>query len=197
MTKLLVTDVETTGVIPRGMTFEHPQMPRMVQIACVLLDNGVERAAVSLIVRPDVAIPEGASNVHGITPPIADEFGVTQRTAVSMFLRLLRSADIVCAFNASFDLAVIRGAAHREGVPWVEKPVRCAMVAATPICMMPPTAKMLAAGFNKPKPPKLEEAYEHLTGKKMVGAHDALVDVRACIEVHAKLDLLGCWRAAA
>lgn len=193
--RALFTDCETTGVIPRDMTFEHPSMPRMVQLACVLLDGDHERAAVSLIIRPDVAIPVGASNVHGITHPIADEFGVTQKTAVSMFLRLARSADVVVAFNAAFDLAIIRGSAHREGIPWVEKPVRCTMLAATPIVNLPPTDRMVAAGFLKPKPPKLEEAYEHLCGKKLLGAHDALVDVRACIEVHDALGRLGVWKS--
>lgn len=46
---------------------------------------------------------------------------------------------------------------------------------------------MLAAGFTKPKPPKLEECIRHFFDEALEGAHDALVDVRACARVHRHL----------
>lgn len=199
MPRLLFTDTETTGVPARGCDqFDHPNLPRIVQLACVLLDHdGAERAAVSLVIRPDVDIPVGASNVHGITMDIAADFGVAEKAAAGMFLRLCQKADIVVAHNAPFDLLMLRGAVHRAGASWIEKPVRCTMTAATPILMMPPTARMVAAGFNKPKPPKLEEAFEHLMGRKMENAHNAMADVLACVAVYRKLEALGVFKEAA
>lgn len=194
--RALVIDTETTSVIPRGMDPTHADMPRIVQFAAILRDSDKrERAAVSLVVVPDVRIPEAASNIHGITHTIADEFGVAERGVVGIFLRLLQKADIVICHHAAFDLAVMRGACHRAGATWIEKPTRCTMVASTNVVMLPPTPAMVRAGFDKFKPPKLEEAYEHLTGKKMAGAHDALVDVLACIEVYDALCRLGVWPA--
>jgi DNA polymerase-3 subunit epsilon len=46
---------------------------------------------------------------------------------------------------------------------------------------------MLAAGFNKPKPPKLSECIQFFFNEELVGAHDALVDVRACVRVFRHL----------
>jgi DNA polymerase-3 subunit epsilon len=49
---------------------------------------------------------------------------------------------------------------------------------------IPPTDRMAAAGFTQHKSPSLAEAYKHFTGKDLVGAHDALVDVLATIEIY-------------
>ena len=60
----------------------------------------------------------------------------------------------------------------------------CTMQMATPILNLPPTEKMLRAGFNKPKPPNLSECCAYFFDKELEGAHDALVDVRACKDVY-------------
>ena len=54
----------------------------------------------------------------------------------------------------------------------------------TPICKMPPTPKMLAAGFDKFKMPKLIEAHQHLFGEGFDKAHDAMADVMACKRIY-------------
>lgn len=48
-------------------------------------------------------------------------------------------------------------------------------------------ARMLAAGISKPKAPKLAECVKHFFGEDLAGAHDALVDVRACARVFFRL----------
>jgi len=58
------------------------------------------------------------------------------------------------------------------------------MTAAAPIVNIPPTPKMLAAGFNKPKSPKLEECIKHFFGEELPGAHDAMIDVIACRRIY-------------
>ena len=47
-----------------------------------------------------------------------------------------------------------------------------------------PTERMRAAGRNHPKTPNLGEAYQHFTGNALDGAHDAMVDVNACIAIY-------------
>jgi DNA polymerase III epsilon subunit-like protein len=62
------------------------------------------------------------------------------------------------------------------------------MHAATPVC------KILHA---KPrhdqdyKWPKLSEAYRYFFGRALEGAHDALVDVKACRDVYFEMKRLG------
>jgi len=43
---------------------------------------------------------------------------------------------------------------------------------------------MIAAGRTNFKNPNLGEAYKFFTGKDLEGAHNAMVDVKACIEVY-------------
>ena len=59
--------------------------------------------------------------------------------------------------------------------------------AAKQIVNLPPTRKMLDWGFNGPKPPKLEECMKHFFGEEFPGAHDAMVDTRACARVYWRL----------
>ena len=59
----------------------------------------------------------------------------------------------------------------------------CTMRGATHLVDLPPTPRMIAAGFNKPKPPKLAECVRAFFSEDLDGAHDALVDVRACARV--------------
>ena len=59
------------------------------------------------------------------------------------------------------------------------------MTMASDIMKLPPTAKMVAAGFLKNKPPNLTEAYKHFVDPAgFQGAHGALADARACALVH-------------
>jgi DNA polymerase III subunit epsilon len=43
---------------------------------------------------------------------------------------------------------------------------------------------MRAAGFFKHKSANLAEAYKHFTGLDLQGAHNAMVDVSACMTVY-------------
>lgn len=50
-----------------------------------------------------------------------------------------------------------------------------------------PTEKMIARGIMQPKPPKLAECIQHFFGEALPGAHDALVDARACGRIYFHL----------
>ncbi len=49
---------------------------------------------------------------------------------------------------------------------------------------LPPTEKMLKAGFKKNKSANLREAYEFFTGQQLVDAHSAMADAQACLTVY-------------
>lgn len=194
---ILFWDTETTGFFDDRLPVDHAAQPYIVQLAAQLCeDDGRPVAGFSLIVDPGigdgVSIPERASLVHGITDERAVRLGCSADFALSAFTHLYQRADMVCAHNAKFDKGVTETAISRHygRVMPLRKPVFCTMEAASPIINLPPTERMRAAGFNKPKPPKLEECIRHFFGEELDGAHDALVDVIACRRVFFHLKTL-------
>lgn len=185
---ILFLDTETTGLIQPALPEDHPSQPHLVQLGLVLADeSGAEWATVELIVRPeDYVIPDGAARVHGITTALALAAGVPLMIAVAAFTNLRAIATSLVAHNMPFDDLVMRAAIARTGrKPASPGPSQktCTMELAAPVCALPPTARMKAAGYDRCKPPSLMEAHEHLLGEKFQGAHGALADARACMRV--------------
>lgn len=186
---IFIYDTETTGLQKKWLPAEHIDQPDLVQLGVLLIsETGREVCSADLIVKPNGwTVPEGAARVHGITTEIAQECGVPLATVLSVWANLRAVASEVVAFNEEFDSFIMRTAFHRYG----RKPshlgpnkVTCAMKLASDIMKLPPTAKMVAAGFDKHKPPNLQEAYKHFINPKgFEGAHSAVVDCRATAEV--------------
>lgn len=189
---ILFFDTETTGLPDKGLPRDHPAQPHIVQLAALLMnDEGDEVASLNVIVEPaGYTIPVAASNVHGITTEIAQACGIPLSAAMWPFVHLGCRASMFVAHNAPFDVEMIEIEMTR--MPARNYPTRpaktfCTMEASAPIVNLPPTPKMVAAGINKPKAPKLTEAYRHFFGEDLVGAHDALADVRACARIYFHL----------
>lgn len=193
---ILFFDTETTGFFRDRLPVDHPDQPYIVQIAAQLCEeSGKPIAGFSTIVDPGIgtiSIPASASAVHGITDEVAAQFGVSLEFALAAFTHLYQRADLVCAHNIKFDKGVMETAIarHSKKVMPFRKPLFCTMEAATPVLNLPPTERMLAAGFNKPKPPKLEECIKHFFNEDMTDAHDAMVDLAACRRVYLHLKAL-------
>lgn len=193
----LFFDTETTGFFKDWLPVDDSDQPHIVQLAAQLCeDDGTPVSSFSFIIDPGVnegvSIPDQASNVHGITNERAFKFGISPELALSAFGHLYQRCDLVCAHNIKFDKAVMETAIarHHKQVKSLAKPLFCTMEAASPIVNLPPTDKMIAAGFNKPKPPKLEECIQHFFNEDLAGAHDAMVDVEACRRVYLHLKSL-------
>jgi len=186
---IIFFDTETTGLPDKRADIGAKHQPHVVQLAALLTDDdGTERASLSLIVNPGVPIPEGAARVHGITDDVATRFGIHPKLAAVAFRGLAAKANLLVAHNIEFDLFLMATLFERQELEAALPEERfCTMEASAPIMNLPPTDRMIAAGFNKPKAPRLEEAYRHFFGLDLVGAHDALVDVRACAEVFFEL----------
>jgi DNA polymerase-3 subunit epsilon len=190
---ILFFDTETTGFFHDRLPVDHPDQPYIVQLAAELCDDsGNSVSSFSLIIDNGVEIPTQASSVHGITTERAVQFGVSAAAALSLFTRLYQRSDVVVAHNIKFDRGVVETAIarHYDRIMPLRKPLYCTMEAASPIVNLPPTERMLAAGFTKPKPPKLEECIKHFFDEALDGAHDAMVDVAACRRVYFHLKSL-------
>lgn len=193
MTYILFYDTETSGLVHKDLPPDHPSQPHLVQLGLVLADQGGrELAAVELIIKPNgFEIPKQASDVHGITTDLALAVGVPLMTALSVYCQLRAIADEMVAYNLPFDELLMAAAISRSGrKPSHPGPNKrtCAMHLATPIVNLPPTPRMVAAGFGgKPKTPNLTEAHQFFFGKAFEGAHGALSDCRATLRVYYEI----------
>lgn len=191
-------DVETTGLPDWKAPSDARTQPHLVQLAMTLADDaGRERACANLIIRPDGwEIPPEIAAIHGIDQSAALAFGIEERTAAELFMIWSEMATVRVAHNISFDdrlmrIALLRAGFKREEIETIERrPSFCTMQKSIHIVNLPPTEKMIAAGFNKPKPPKLSEAIKHFFNEDLTGAHDAIVDVRACARLYLHLQTL-------
>lgn len=196
MSLILAYDTETTGLPNWGAPSEDASQPHIVQLAAILIeeDTREELEVLNVIVKPDGwTIPAEVAAIHGITHERALAEGIPEDEALERFMalwqRCCEAGGGRLAHNESFDMRILRIALMRyvgqeQADAWKAGPAICTQTASTPICKLPPTAKMIAARRNHPKSPNLAEAYEFFTGQKLEGAHDALVDVTACIAVH-------------
>lgn len=192
MNLALFYDTETTGLPLFKEPSEHPSQPHLVQLGARLVDLDTRDivSTLDVVIRPDGwTIPDEVSDIHGITTEKALSVGVPEPLALRMLLEMWEPCSERIGHNESFDARLIRIAQHRFGLAeseleaWKTGPAQCTQIMATPILKLPPTEKMLKAGFNKHKSANLGEAYEFFTGRKLENAHSALADVDACMAV--------------
>nr|WP_236571189.1 exonuclease domain-containing protein [Microbacterium hydrocarbonoxydans] len=108
-----VFDLETTGV--------DVETDRIVSAHVGLLDGeGREIVSKTWLVDPGVAIPEGATAIHGITTEHARQNGRPTVFAVAEIVAALRSLLMqgvpVVAYNASYDFSLLAQEARRCGI---------------------------------------------------------------------------------
>jgi DNA polymerase-3 subunit epsilon len=105
---VLAFDVETTGL--------DPVTARIVTATVVTIDPRSDRVIpVEIMVNPGVDIPEEAAAIHGVTTKMASEKGAAPKDSVALILSLIITPGLpVVAYNASYDLTVLRYEAARH-----------------------------------------------------------------------------------
>lgn len=156
---LIVFDCETTGVdIARD---------RVVQIAAVKMLPGGQTVTGNKRLNPTIPIPDSASAVHGITDADVADCPTFQDRA-AYFYNLFTGCDLAGFNSNSFDIPLLANEFARAGYHLDLSQVRCI------------DACSIFHAFEKRD---LAAAYEFYCGKTIEGAHDALVDVQATVEV--------------
>lgn len=185
---ILFFDTETTGLVKFGQPLKS--QPHMAQLGAALYDfDGTERGALSCIISPDGwVMPEEVAKIHGLSQDVCLRAGLHLKRALALLTGFMQSAELLVAHNINFDLTVLQAALTRVGyseatlLAWTEMMARmeshCTMDAATNVCRLP---KARGQGY---KWPKLSEAYKFFFDEELLGAHDALVDVRACARIY-------------
>lgn len=119
---IAVFDTETTGI--------DTAHARIVSASIALLGgNGEVRERYDWLIDPGVEIPEAAARVHGITTEVARASGVNAaigvRQIVDQLGEMIERGFSIVAYNAPFDLNLLRAEAarHRIEWSWVPSPV--------------------------------------------------------------------------
>lgn len=194
MTILLAYDTETTGLPLWNQPSEHPDQPRIVQLAAELFDDETGRTlhVINHIIKPEGwTIPADVAAIHGISTDMAMAHGLPMGVILPLFMNLWKRSSVRLAHNESFDMRMVRieimrdpGFSPNAADAWKSGAAYCTQAKSTPILNLPPTPKMLAVERKHAKSANLGEAYQFFTGKKLEGAHRADVDVAACKAVY-------------
>lgn len=181
----LVFDTETTG-LPKN--YKAPitdvdNWPRVIQLAWALYDTNRTLVAERVdLIQPDgwkmptdtFWIENGFSQAQSIAE------GIPIRDALQTFLQEIERTTHLIAHNLSYDHPVLGAECIRAQLQSKNKPKHyCTKEIATDFCAIPGNY-----GF---KWPKLSELHIKLFGDDFEGAHDAMVDVKACARCYFEL----------
>lgn len=161
-------DVETTGL--------SPQEDYIIQLAMVKFDAKTFQIVDTRMwyIEPIHAytITPGAFDAHGLTKEFLKQNGVCIKDIASEIIDFVKDSDYLTYNGNSFDVKFICKDLELVGFQF------------------PLEDKVFYDAFSIYKiyhPSTLSAVYKNLTGKDLEGAHDALADVKATIEVFKAL----------
>lgn len=158
--EIVFFDIESTGL--------NIMKDRIVQIALIKMFPGdKEPEEAELLVNPGIPISKEAMAVHGITP----EMVKNKPTFVSIAKRIydwIGDADLGGYNSNRFDIPMLMEEFARAGLDFDISKRRLIDVQRI---------------FYRMEPRTLKAAYKKFCGEDLVDAHDALIDVRATVDV--------------
>jgi DNA polymerase-3 subunit epsilon len=157
---LICFDIESTGLSVKN--------DRIVQLAIIkIFADGRDNLVKTRLINPGVPIPKEASDVHHITDEMVKDEPSFERVAKSLF-DLIGDSDF-CTFNGNrFDIPMLMEEFSRAGYELDMTNRNCIDV------------KRI---FHRMERRDLKAAYQFYCKKPLEGAHDALNDVKATVEV--------------
>ena len=183
----LFFDTETSDKFNfKTASYKDSDFPWLVQLGAVLAENGIAYAEINVIILPDGrTIAEGAQRVHNISVETAEKVGFPEDLVMENFITLANHAEVLVAHNYQFDSQIIAALLYRNDELKFARKILfdskhfCTMKETTDICKLP--------GKYGWKWPKLSELYWFLFQEKMVGAHDAMFDIKATMRCYYEL----------
>ena len=185
--KLWLFDFETSDLYNKSLPPNHKDQAWPVQVGAMYLDADLNilKKFDEFVAPPSTSavITKDAFDTHGIYLKTCKEKGITHAAMCDIFKPILTGNIIPIGHNVWFDLQFVARYANKliesSNLEYAKKLSICTMRKTTAFCKLPPTKSMLKYKGLKYKAPKLEELYETLFNKKLVGAHNALADCKA------------------
>lgn len=184
---IIFFDTETNGLPKdwRAPMTKVDNWPRCIQLAWAMTDEFgfIVDQRVDLIKPDGWEIPNEAFWINnGFSQEKSDKEGVPIAEALGHLIEAMNKVDYVVAHNMNFDYNVIGAEMIRAGLRAESKKQKvCTMTISTDLMKLPGRFK------GTYKFPKLEELHRFLFEEDFDGAHDALVDVMACVRCFFEL----------
>jgi DNA polymerase III epsilon subunit-like protein len=183
----LIFDIETTGLIKCKKFNAYPNFKnnneydnaRIVQIAWILLDkkyNTIDKKSY-IVKRDGFNIPN--PSFHGINNAISDIKGTKFEIIMMDFAEALNRTEMIIAHNILFDYNVLVNHMYRYDLQYLHS----VFITKERFCTSQKSASLLKLSMpyysRYFKYPSLQELYSYYFKKKIIGAHNAEVDVDA------------------
>ncbi len=161
---IIAFDLETTGT--------NTSTDQIVQIAYGFYENGELKNPVTKLFKPTIPINPGAQRVHGISMEKLQNEPYFKSDAAEI-RDIFSKAEGLMGYNVGFDISLIQAEFERSGIP----PLDLSNVAIYDAYLI----------WTKHEGRSLSHAVERFLGKPMEGAHDALADITATVNVFDKM----------
>lgn len=179
-------DTETTGLMNFSQPADAPGQPRICSVGFIYVTAGPELAYehdYARLIKPDGwVIGAEATAINGLTMERLHAEGVPIAEVLDEYEAAIKDERCVVAFNAQYDLKMLRAELRRAGRPdhFEETKNICVMRPLTAVCKIP---KKDGRGF---KFPKLSEAMTHFK-LPQPEAHTSIGDARAALDLFRML----------
>ena len=115
----VVLDLETTGLD----ACRH----EIIEIAAIRYRKGTtNHQTIQALVKPSKKVPKEITEITGITQGMVDAKGEALADVMRELMAFVGN-DRLVTFNADFDMAFLRAAASKLGLPAISNPVSCAL----------------------------------------------------------------------
>jgi len=159
-------DLETTGT--------STTQDRIIEIAIIKIEEGKNDTSLHMMINPEIPITESATAIHGITNDMVKDCATFKDVAKEIF-DFMNGCDIGGYNSNRFDIPFLSNEFSRVGIDWDLSSANF-----IDVCTI----------FKRMEERTLSAAVKFYLDREHTGAHGALEDVSATIEVfNAQLSL--------
>lgn len=109
--KLVILDIESTGLVPKGLTYEKDflQFPYILSMGWKCFNDHHESETFEYIINQENRlVPAEATRINGITQEMCNDSKFNTFTTLLQFMMDADGADYIVGFNLYFDTSIIK-----------------------------------------------------------------------------------------
>lgn len=183
--KYAILDTETSGLFDYSKPADAEGQPRLASFAMICVDDLLQEfLAFDFLIQPNgwIMSPE-AEKINGLSNDRLAAYGVEIKKVLDLYMETLSQGYTVAAFNAPYDLKVMRGELRRAQMLDLFDTTQsfCVMRALTDVCRVP---RATGSGY---KFPSLAQACAHFKIEQPA-AHSAMGDANSVLELMRRMD---------